>query len=466
MNVCQLFINNPTVDPSTGERINIGDQRYNELVKLCGHPRITMTPKSAVPIVPQKSRPTMISKPKSMVPIVPVISKPTTPTMTPKSTIPMVPITSKPITSKPMIPKPIMPKLTIPKPIMSNPIIEKLFSIQKVVGAASLNVLKLNNRLIFLFGNQHLPTQPKCQVNNSITTIDFFDFFAVNSPACIDLFIEGHRFAQGLKGPRFHGEKERMEYIATYTPTWSMLSEAIVHYWCHFGEDKEVCSEIGNMRIHNIEFRLSTNLNYSLIEIFLSAIRTREDLSINSKDLMNLFDGFLNGDMKSISHALLQICETNCDRYRYDDIVTHSNYDRISKQFKDVPYSNELKRKLRDMFYFRIVSLLLGGGEDDDIGLFLATPIMDAYGLPRIIKSIYSYIDSRIIFVYAGTYHTKTYDVILREVYKAESIVVISQKPSFETCIDLDNDAKKLMANELLTIFNDPSTCSIKKKVS
>ena len=88
---------------------------------------------------------------------------------------------------------------------------------------------------------------------------------------------------------------------------------------------------------------------------------------------------------------------------------------------------------------------------------------MDAYTIARLIKAIYSYQDSEVLFLYIGDKHKHRIDKYLSTIYTAEKIIDIQRGgPSNESkCVHLTPDDKIKIISEL-RLF-PPTHCHIKK---
>jgi hypothetical protein len=75
---------------------------------------------------------------------------------------------------------------------------------------------------------------------------------------------------------------------------------------------------------------------------------------------------------------------------------------------------------------------------------------MDAYAIARIIKAIYLYDDSQVIFIYSGNFHKSNYDRYLTEIYQAQSLVNIPRGAlGTDKCIYLSDADIGIISQEL-----------------
>lgn len=150
MDPCQQFRSNPRINPHTGDPI------YNDLVSQCGEPSLYY---QTTPIIPIPTRPIILAKPIIQIPTRPII------------------------------------------PIITRHIIQELTKMKRIIGPNSLSVMKLNGKLLLLFGDFHMNTR-SCIIprDGDISIIE------QNSPVCTDLLIEAFMLVQG------YGEKYRKLY--------------------------------------------------------------------------------------------------------------------------------------------------------------------------------------------------------------------------------------------------------------
>ena len=210
---------------------------------------------------------------------------------------------------------------------------------------------------------------------------------------------------------------------------------------------------------------------------------------VNNKEAyLNLIVGLLYNNMDMVATALNTIKSTN--QYTSDDLRRFSNYHRVAKQYENLPYSNELKEAL--------INKYITGPYDYNYDLIrkhekayiteISGHIMDLYGLPRIVKAIYSYQDSGIIIVYGGFSHVAKYIDILQKIYGAQIIVqtddpddirnhfikitppteyqeIIKLIPSnapMRSCIDISTNMMSIIVNALTPVLTKQINCSIK----
>lgn len=170
-------------------------------------------------------------------------------------------------------------------------------------------------------------------------------------------------------------------------------------YWESFGNYKNPEPTKFN-RIHNINIRRQLDNKYAL---------SRLPVTTNYVAYNNLYIGLLNGDAQLITECLNYLFETNT--YTEEKIRPDSSLLKISKQYNDIPYGNELKNViLHDLHENELAfDKNLLPKFVNMMSISFASKIVDIYALPRILKSIYVYDDSDVIIVYAGSKHTAYY---------------------------------------------------------
>lgn len=302
---------------------------------------------------------------------------------------------------------------------VGSEIANELLSIKRIIGPNSLAVMKLNGKIILMFGDYHYKTD-ECNTHKpgDKSIVEILDLFERYSPKVVDLFIEAYELVQGYQD-EYKDKYSNIRLGEVKLPD-TMLSEIIKQYWPCFGNDKTLC-RYEKLRIHNMDFRRNPNPKYDLYPI--SSIFNIKNTKIA---YLNLIIGLLYGDMDMVADSLNII--RNTQEYRASDIIHESNYTKVAKQYENIPKSRELREE--------IVNRFITGVYDIDIsekykGLYTAIIekyIMDIYALPRIIKSIYLYNDSGIIVVYGGYAHISDYTEILQKLYGAK-IVTMTDNP-------------------------------------
>lgn len=303
--------------------------------------------------------------------------------------------------------------------------------------------------------------------------------FREKSPVCVDLFIEGSYFVQGSEGYLTQTHYGR-NIIDTINWPDTALSDVIKHYWSCFGIDKEEC-DIGNMRVHNIDFRRNTRLQFSFVDIPF----------VENKDAyLGLLTGLLYWNVDLIVKSFNEIT-VNSDHLPINSYVIENltNYQRISKQYENIPNAELLKQTIIQEFINGPYSFSLINGSEPSYLIAIGGWFMDIYGIARIVKSIYSYQDSRISMIYAGGNHIRNYINFLQKVYNAK--IIYQTQPTYDvynfyknhgaTDADIRNEYDKLIdiststkscinidgfnhiANDYLRpIFMNKSSCSMK----
>ncbi len=356
-------------------------------------------------------------------------------------------------------------------------LIDRLLSIKKINGPNSLTVMELNDKLIFLFGDFH-GRSSECTINleGNISIIDFFELFSKNSPVCSDLFIESLQFVQG------NDIISTQEYYNRSNDVYSNTSlfDVITRYWSCFGVGKEEC-DVGNMRVHNIDFRRNISSQFSFLDI---------PYVENRDAYLNLLRGLLYWDIDLVTKSFNEI-NINGEHLPVNSYIIENmtNYQRISKQYESIPNADLLKQEIIREFINGPYSFPLS---KDSINTYLTAIgewLMDIYGIGRILKSVYSYEDSKILMVYAGQNHIRKYERLLQTVYGAKIVFqaglnydvlnfyksrgisegeiineyskMIDIRSSLKSCIDIDTFSSVI--NYLIPIFMNETSCSVKK---
>lgn len=344
-------------------------------------------------------------------------------------------------------------------------------------GPDYLQILKLNGRLILLFGDNHEKIE---DFDNSALNIkDLILGLIKNIPACIDIFIEAAPyFVQGADNRDMYTleSKDRFD-IPDYG-----LTQVIGEFWESFGNYKNPQTTYFN-RVHNINPRYQPNKKYDLGKL---PVWTSYEV------YHNLILSLIIGDTYYMVDSLNYLFET--DIYNAEDIKNESNLLKISKQYKDIP----LKDKLIDEIIKDLDNHELSFDKKllpkfrSMMSVRLAKKIMDVYALPRILKSIYVYDDSDIIIVYAGAAHTTYYTEKLLKIYDA-TLLYESEKNNdtynnykssgmtdyeisqlinvdgyegipLRNHILLDENLINILINELLNISQKKNKCNFKTK--
>lgn len=374
-----------------------------------------------------------------------------------------------------------------------------------ISGPHELSVLSLNNKLIFLFGDEHIPTESQCLNPFSQPISLFLDTFFRSSPVCIDLFLEADIFSNT---PLYqHGNNYNTKSKES-TTALSPLSAVIAKYSECLGGNKQSCNQFGNVRFHNINFRTFPESAYNLVyvpQFFISnAIQKGDLLAIGSflskiSSYRSILISLIDGNLKQVSQLFLSLYDSFFDSsdnfqyrnyYAYNNLSRYSGYDRVGKQYKQLDNKEGLKSEIiakyddminanyRDINF--LTQLIYNNANDlDQLGdiidtdrLFtiianiivnIGSSIMDSYAMPRIIKTIYKYSDSRVLIVYAGSYHTNNYFQILNNLYNVDIIADI--KSQNQTCINIHSSDMTAITRNLLKVFSSPSQCQIKRKI-
>jgi len=180
--------------------------------------------------------------------------------------------------------------------------------------------------------------------------------------------------------------------------------------------------------------------------------------------------------------------------YNANDIIRESNYNRVSKQYNNIPHSEQLKQTFIQRFHnkYSTIDPTIKQTFNKSYAHRISVEVMDLYAIARIVKSVYSYNDSKIVIIYAGDSHVANYTELLRTVYVAnllaitepiENIIfsidmfrkrvfsdheltelskIFHMNGSIRSCINITQQMREVMINSLRTSFTNTSQCSIK----
>ncbi len=339
-----------------------------------------------------------------------------------------------------------------------------IYKIRRITGPTSLRLLKLNGKLIFIFGDYHRPTPQQSITKTSSSIMDYFDIIFTSHGICCDLYLETSGFTHVYNFDELRNNQQNIPIHKSPPHQQTDLNNVVDKYWDCLGPLKDNCPS--HVRLHNIEFRRSLettdDLNYSLMHIYDGFGRGLSDLirilRISNTRLgdelymfRNILDAMIDGDLVRVSNIYLELFRNFVvirEKYTYDNIVRYSGFQKMHQQYKNLPpyiinrIKNELLKDIDKvisvqprlsnnifkMGYRLVVDVAPGAdrivaGSDDDGSegsvlllreqiLNIATIFNDAYTIGRMLKNIYSYSDSTALFLYAGEEHAKrVYDI-------------------------------------------------------
>lgn len=352
----------------------------------------------------------------------------------------------------------------------------QLMQTSSIIGPQSLDVLKLNNKLIWLFGDLHIPNSPECTKDGSMFLHDYLDLIFQKSPVCSDAFIETALFALT---PQFEQLYEGQPNIPYYTkPATHELKFITQKYWNCLGPVKTGCEIYGNVRFHNVDIRVNPydyyySLNGKTIAMHLRSLSFDQLYNFWEKRLLwrEILISMLDGDLATVStlfqELYIDLPELR-SAYEYPKLLQYSGVDRISKQFENIPLAAELKASLvtyLDDYLIHYSKINFVGDIITPISnrlMVITSFFMDAYTVARMVKTIYLYPDSRLIFVYTGIAHYRNIINALYTVYQPQRIAAGISIDRNLTCIDLDLPMRLAINHELEELFKTPSICAIK----
>jgi hypothetical protein len=286
------------------------------------------------------------------------------------------------------------------------------------------------------------------------THVPFFDFYRQDQP---------NLYGDGIPTP------QEFEAIANQ---YSELTRIWVSYWDCLGPIKIGCEKYGKVRFHNLEYRRPyiphPFLNYELLivsdDVFFA---TQNGYQIANKLNLcpDLLAAMIDGNLKEVSRLFLQLYQdfpNYLPAYEYETLVTYSGYDRLSRQFQNLPKRDELKMTLINRMTALVTPPIIPDGPDDyekiqlinDRVSQISDLFNDTYTIGRMIKSIYLYPDSQLIWIYAGYAHIYTIESLLRNIYNPTVILDIMPKMTSPSCIDLSIEDQLRIHQELKAIIS------------
>jgi hypothetical protein len=359
------------------------------------------------------------------------------------------------------------PQPSLPPTLDYKDFLEWILQIQTITGPYTLSVHKLNHKLIFMFGDHHIPTSQECiNIPGAISLTDYLDQWFTQSGLCCELFLEVFHF---LFDSSFHPSM-----IPERFPR-EELSALIFKYNECLTPYKVNCGDFGNVRIHNIDARGRNQIFFpdtmfetqELYQIRDTLQREEDPLTVQNllveqahlydrwkQTLIDLFQSMLNGDLDHI----VELIKMHFHHYEsseditVDEIIENTPYYKVYKQFMNIPHSDELKQAL---------ILHMNNNFPRNISRLAYAPFMDAYAMARLIKTIYQYIDSQVLFLYVGNDHKQIYDYLLTSIYNSKIMINIPpNSPPMNTCIQLTPNERHLIVDALLDL--PPTRCRIK----
>src|SRR3990167_9655259 len=143
--------------------------------------------------------------------------------------------------------------------------IDQVSLIERLLGPISMSIYQLNDRLIYLFGDLHVPTGP-IEAGVYVTLENFFEYFFSNSPIPCDLFLESYAFLNVPYNSSFNKYEDKF-FTDVKEDNVNELGKIIHKYADCLGKDKKRCHKFGNVRFHNIDYRRIANVKYNLHDV-------------------------------------------------------------------------------------------------------------------------------------------------------------------------------------------------------
>lgn len=344
--------------------------------------------------------------------------------------------------------------------IRTEHFIDQISSIERILGPDDFKVYTLNDRLIYLFGDVHKPTEVTGGKLRSVPLREYFDYFFHNSPVTCDLFLEAYVFLNVPNNPQYREYEQRLLEPSANRDELGIIVEK---YGRCLGKNKHGCHKFGNVRFHNVDFRRIANPDYNLSEIRLML----DDILVTDYDALNNYIGTIPIYSQVFASLLIGDMEMAAESFRiiYQDIPqlsaayeTHtfmekSGYDRMFKQFENLPKQGQLT----DYFIKRMDTLVASSIPEDedqasklrlveDFNFQFELLFMDAYAIARLLKSVFLY-GKNISMMYTGKTHTSVYADILTQIYGATPVVNIESSNQF---VDISMINQDQLRTELL----------------
>jgi hypothetical protein len=377
--------------------------------------------------------------------------------------------------------------MTEKKSYMSDEkIIQHVLSVDTIQGMSVLEIYSVNDKIIFLFGENHSVNPKKCTGSlNSVNLVDYLDTFFRYSSVCCDFFIEMPEFLPYGRNADIKYAIEHGKFKSTYGQNESEESNLRLldnkYSECIRPYNKEVCRDFGNVRMHNIEFRRhNIPIMFKNMEI-TTQINTSKKYSYEKlvDVYRKLFIYLLENDVKHALEIMFEFRGINM----FNDIsseninyyVLKSRLSKLAKQLYQLP--SNVKNDLIDFFDQRVKTWTRKGRLrqptiDKEL---LPVLIMDAYAISRILKSIYIYKDSGILFTCTGKNHLFNYKWFLLEKCNAKKVYSsipdeeLSEEDTEneacdETCVCIGSKDRKKIADALTVFYSKEkqSICSLK----
>lgn len=340
-----------------------------------------------------------------------------------------------------------------------------------IQGIERFCLIEIKDRLIFLTGEDHTILPKPCKGTlSSMNLVNFFSLFFENSPICCDFFLEQNVFLPlGSEGnkmyEKLYGNLEKESNIDF------LLSKYIN---CFQTYNKEKCREFGNVRMHNIEYRRQkaysgdkTENVYLSLEKDVLTKRTRYpseyQLIEGYKDILVFL---LNNRVLSAIRRLYDLYGINVPVSSEEVYLTNTRYSKLSKQLYQLP--ENVKDDLIG-FYDLFSGIYASREEKSDLSATLPVLIMDCYAIARILKTIYIYQDSGLLFVHAGSFHINHYIWFLTKKAPGTVIIDINNEKIGNvvdpTCVSFTREHQKVLVDTLEKFYrtHKETMCSLKE---
>jgi len=326
--------------------------------------------------------------------------------------------------------------------------LEEYRNVSTLTGPSFFYSYLLNDRLIIMFGDIHVPEcTPKDK--NTKTIAQFLSTLAATG-STVDIFIEHIEFSKVTDSVY---QKYTMEYLMHASELMSVSQNyglgAVNRKFaeCYAKVKNTHCkTAYPSTRFHNIEYRrfFRTHTytdNLCMPSVFAlpqgpGNIMKHIRATVKNSGFERLFYYILTGRLSRIlelfdimySEAYFGVADHFTKTYTTSDLMT-CQYDLVSKQINAIPVQVREKLIIFLMNEFNVhhqyfINSVKGGNVSVYLEYFLMlfpAVILDAYALARVVKSTY-YPDSNVIVVYAGDDHVNRYAKFMQTVLHAKVI--------------------------------------------
>lgn len=330
-----------------------------------------------------------------------------------------------------------------------------------ILGINRLCLLAVNNRLIFLLGENHDSYDKPCthtMNSTDINVVDFLDYFFTRSSICCDFFLEQYQFISGSKDTDkiYQNFIRNLVYTGNKKSSMNLLLQR--YRECFQSLDKSACPRYGNVRMHNIEYRRHTvysnddihQVNLEPGPEFVHSTRlSNARLVLEYRKILVLL---LENKVLQALNALFNLQGIKMGMTEQEFYTNQTKYSKLSKQLYPLP--SNVKTDLLS-FYDTFSKHYQEKESKTELLVSLPALIMDCYTLARILKVTYVYQDSGILFVYAGGFHINHYYWFLTNKIPTCTRVLNVSSDRLSSCVQLSNQDQEILVNTLEKFFQN-----------